>query len=146
MYDEENVQTEETVVDDSGVDDGISGDPAGGSGSESLSESDGDVGQAKSDDVSSGDAKSSDVSSGDISSVDVSSGDASEDNSYHDGYPGISAYTEVSPDYSEYLLSLQASLVSIDSTLFLIFLFLILSWTEKKISVSVRKFTRERRR
>lgn len=136
MDEKENVQTEETVLDDFGGSDGVSVDVDDVPGSESVSVPDGNDRQAA----------SFDISSGDIGSDSVSAGDAAEGDAFTGGDSALSAYTETSVDYTENLLSLQASLVSINATLFLIFLFLIMSWTEKKISVNVRKFTRERRR
>lgn len=55
-------------------------------------------------------------------------------------------YMELGTDYTDALLSLQASFDTLNETLFLILVFLLLSWTEKKISLAVRKFTVERRR
>lgn len=104
--------------------------------SDAVSVSDGDSRQDTGDTVSSGD-----VSEGDPGFSDISAGDSAA-GSHQD----FSAYASVSPDYTEYFLSLQEDLVSIHSTLFLILIFLLLSWTEKKISVGVLKFTRERRR
>lgn len=145
MDEKENFQTEETVLDDLVGSDGVSDDVDDDTGSESVSVPDGDDGQASTGDISSGDV-SPDISSGDIGSDSVSAGDAAEGDSSLGGDTALSVHTETSVDYTENLLLLQASLISINATLFLIFLFLIMSWTEKKISVSVRKFTRERRR
>lgn len=143
MYDENNVQVKEIVVEDlelpaggSVLPEGLSDHMDDGDRNESLLESGEDNGQA---------ATSDEFTSGDVSQGDLFSGNAAGGNISPNSVSGNNFYTEV-PDYSESILSMQETLVSINATLFLIFLFLIMSWTEKKISLSVKKFTRERRR
>lgn len=97
-------------------------------------------------DISTGDSgqASVTVSGGDINNADISSGDAGTGGNLSDYRV---AYMEVpATDYTDALLSVQESLDSLNSTLLLVLLFLLLSWTEKKISTAVHKFTRERRR
>ena len=87
---------------------------------------------------------STDVSSGDVVDRDVSVGDADPDGN---GFNNRVMYSEISsPDYMEAFSSIQLSLDVLNSTLVLILIFLLLSWTDKKLSVIVRKFTRERRK
>lgn len=62
------------------------------------------------------------------------------------GSPVYDYHTEAATDYTDSFLSLQASVDTLNSTLFLVMVFLLLSWTEKKVSLSVRKFTGERRK
>lgn len=128
--------TEAVTVDIPETPDAAPDVPAGyddGSGNDSVDISTGDSGQA-----------SLTVSGGDISNPDVTSGDTGAGGSQPDYRV---AYTEIpSTDYTDAFLAVQESLDSLNSTLFLILLFLLLSWTEKKISVAVHKFTRERGR
>lgn len=122
----------ETLVEESaGQSDGLAELDAVDAGNSDVSVSDGDSGQA---------AES--VRSGDTSSGDVSPGDF---NTEYLGVDPVLSSGTVAVDVSEDLLQIQTLLDSINSTLFLIFIFLLLSWTEKKIITSVRKFTRERR-
>lgn len=130
MYEEQIVETGEIVEDAAGFDSPLSADGDDGIGDADLSSSGRDISQ-DSDDVFSGIESLVDLPvSGDVSGSDL----------------GFSSYMEAAPDYTETLLSMQESISSLHSTLFLILIFLLLSWTEKKIRVGVNKFTRERRR
>lgn len=105
-----------------------------------------DDGSRNSDvDISTGDSgqASVTVSGGDVSGSDVSTGDSSTGGNQSGDRV---VYNEIAvTDYTDVLLSVQKSLDTLNTTLALILLFLLLSWTEKKISAAVHKFTRERR-
>lgn len=96
-------------------------------------------------DISTGDSgqASVTVSGGDVSGSDVSAGDSGTGGN-QSGNRITYAETQTT-DYTDAFLSVQESLDTLNATLALILLFLLLSWTEKKISVAVHKFTRERR-
>jgi hypothetical protein len=118
----------DSLSDDSA--DGVLSDSDGSSGSGDVSVSSGDSGET-SESVSGGDAGAPDVSAGD--SV---SGDS----------PVALEYSSVTSDFSADIATLTESVNSLNATVFLILVFLLLSWTERKISIGVKKFTRERRK
>lgn len=82
-------------------------------------------------------------SGGDAVSSDVSAGDIGINGSQ---LVGESAIQTVSSDYTEILVSIDSGISTFNHVAFLIFIFLLMEWTEKKISVTVHRFTRERRR
>jgi hypothetical protein len=102
-------------------------------------------GSSRPDDVSvsSGDSgeTSESVSGGDATAPDVSAGD-----SVSGGSSVAYEYTVYATDYTDSISALTESVASLNATVFLILVFLLLSWTERKISVGVKKFTRERRK
>lgn len=86
------------------------------------------------------------VSSGDPadrvqSSISVSGGDPV----VGAGSPSQSGSLISAADYSEQLSGISSQIAGLNALVFLIFVFLLLSWTEKKISVLVNRFTRERK-
>lgn len=90
-----------------------------------------------------GESAVSDISAGDSHNMGSDWSDG-----FNDGYVSIEnsgeVYTVVDID-NELLFSIREEISSLNSTVFLIFMFLLLSWTEKKLSVVVNRFTRERK-
>lgn len=97
--------------------------------------------------VSSGDA-GADVSGGNNGEAEqspvntVSSGDGS----YFPGTPTVSGgdgafQTTASADYTDSLVEIKEELTALSSLVFLLFIFLLCTWTERKINGVVGKFT-----
>lgn len=97
--------------------------------------------------VSSGDA-GADVSSGDNGETEQSPVDtvSSGDGSCLPGIPTVSggdgAFQTTAPaDYTDCLVEIKEELTALSSLVFLLFIFLICTWTERKINGVVGKFT-----
>lgn len=85
--------------------------------------------------------------------TDISSGD-SHDMGADRSDGGISGYGSLDVSGNGYgvvdidnqlLFSIRDEITALNAILFLVFVFLLLSWTEKKFSVIVNRFTRERK-
>ena len=97
--------------------------------------------------VSSGDA-GADVSGGNNGETEQSPVDtvSSGDGSYIPGTPTVSggdgAFQTTAPvDYTDSLVAIKEELTALSSLVFLLFIFLICTWTERKINGVVGKFT-----
>lgn len=92
-------------------------------------------------------------SAGDTAVPDISSGDSYDMGTdrfdgVNSGYGSLdvsgNGYGVVDID-NQLLSSIRDEITALNAILFLVFMFLLLSWTEKKFSVIVNRFTRERK-
>ena len=139
MNEKEIIETVENVVSADSHPDAVSGNDADSGGSRIIEIPSGnsseDIGTAAGD-ISSGDSVNVAEYETDTGFVSVSVGDS--------GTGGTE--TVVQTDYTENLQVISESISQFNKTALLIFFFLLLSWTEKKISVTVNRFTTERKR